>query len=81
MSPPRRSRGGDYSPRKDDRRERDYDRRDRTRSPVDDREPRDRHDKDRVDDAHVDREHEPAAAPERDEHENGANGEEPKGMF
>jgi len=29
---PRRSRGGDYSPRKDDRRDRDYDRRDRDRS-------------------------------------------------
>jgi len=29
---PRRSRGGDFSPRKDDRRDRDYDRRDRDRS-------------------------------------------------
>lgn len=29
---PRRSRGGDYSPRKDDRRDRDYERRDRDRS-------------------------------------------------
>jgi len=35
---PRRGRGGDYSPRKDDRRDRDYDRRDRgdrSRSPED----------------------------------------------
>lgn len=63
-SPPRRGRG-DYSPRKDDRRERDYDRRDRdrSRSPDD----RDREMKD-VRDRHED-----------DERENGTNGEDRKG--
>lgn len=63
-SPPRRGRG-DYSPRKDDRRERDYDRRDRdrSRSPDD----RDREMKD-VRDRHED-----------DDRENGTNGEDRKG--
>lgn len=86
MSPPRRSRG-DYSPRKDDRRDRDrdYDRRDRTRSPVDDRdrEPRDRDTKDREDDP--EREREPLPEPEeregRDEPETVTNGDERKGML
>ncbi|KAL1310943.1 hypothetical protein AAFC00_001166 [Neodothiora populina] len=88
MSPPRRSRG-DYSPRKDDRRERDYDRRDRTRSPVDDRErePRDADVKDRDDDREREREREPVPEREgeereerddRKERENGTNGDERK---
>lgn len=76
MTPPRRGRA-DYSPRKEDRRERDYDRRDRggdrdrSRSPDDrgrDRdEPKDVAIKDRDDEP----EHEPA--------ENGTNGAETKG--
>lgn len=88
MSPPRRSRA-DYSPgRKEDRRERDYDRHDRTRSPVDDRErePRDREDRDVKDREDREgtregtREREPL--PEREEqHENGANGEDSKGRL
>jgi hypothetical protein len=60
--PPRRSRG-DYSPRKDDRRDRDYDRRDRdrdrSRSPDDrDREMKDVRDRDRERDREDDRERE-----------------------
>ncbi|KAB2575479.1 Pre-mRNA-splicing factor srp1 [Lasiodiplodia hormozganensis] len=64
VTPPRRSRG-DYSPRKDDRRERDYDRRDRdrSRSPDD----RDRDMKDIRDREEEDRDR------ERDR-ENGTNG-------
>ncbi|KAG9237581.1 hypothetical protein BJ875DRAFT_502656 [Amylocarpus encephaloides] len=66
---PRRSRGGDYSPRKDSRRDRDrdYDRRDRDRSDRDrSRSPDDR-DRDRD------------IKDERDEvRENGANGEDRK---
>jgi len=68
MSPPRRGRDRDpYSPRKEDRRDRDYDRRDRDRS----RSPSDREMKD-VRDREDDR--------DRDR-ENGTNGEEsrPKG--
>ncbi|KAL0257819.1 hypothetical protein SLS55_006984 [Diplodia seriata] len=68
VSPPRRSRG-DYSPRKDDRRDRDYDRRDRdrSRSPDD----RDRDMKDIRDREEEDRDRER----ERDR-ENGTNGGE-----
>ncbi|KAF2147137.1 uncharacterized protein K452DRAFT_217081 [Aplosporella prunicola CBS 121167] len=64
VTPPRRGRG-DYSPRKDDRRERDYDRRDRdrSRSPDD----RDRDMKDVRDREEEDR-----------ERENGAPAEEPR---
>lgn len=55
QSPPRRGRGDGYSPRKDDRRERDYDRRDRdrSRSPDGDREMKDV--RDREDDRERDR--------------------------
>ncbi|CZT41542.1 related to mRNA splicing factor [Rhynchosporium secalis] len=63
---PRRSGRGDYSPRKDERRDRDYERRDRgdrSRSPED----RDREVKE-------EREHE-------DVHENGTNGDDRKGDF
>ncbi|EON65506.1 hypothetical protein W97_04744 [Coniosporium apollinis CBS 100218] len=60
-SPPRRGRG-DYSPRKDDRRERDYDRRDRDRS----RSPDDR-DRDMKD-----------VRDREDDRENGTNGDERK---
>ncbi|KAG0652368.1 60S ribosomal L18-B [Hyphodiscus hymeniophilus] len=60
---PRRSRGGDFSPRKDDRRDRDYDRRDRDRS----RSPDDR-------DRDVKRDD------DREERENGTNGEDRKGI-
>ena len=63
MSPPRRGRG-DYSPRKDDRRERDYDRRDRDRS----RSPDDR-DRDMKD-----------VRDREDDRENGTNGDDRKSM-
>ncbi|KAI9836850.1 MAG: hypothetical protein M1819_001015 [Sarea resinae] len=60
-SPPRR-RGGDFSPRKDDRRDRDYERRDRDRSrSPDDRDREVKEDRERP-----------------EERENGANGEEAK---
>jgi len=65
QSPPRRGRGG-YSPRKDDRRERDYDRRDRDRSRSPDDRDREMKDvRDREDERERDR-------------ENGANGEDRK---
>ncbi|KAF2835587.1 hypothetical protein M501DRAFT_1007789 [Patellaria atrata CBS 101060] len=64
-TPPRRSRG-EYSPRKDDRRERDYDRRDRDRDRSRSPDDRDRDMKDVRD-----REEEP---------ENGTNGVDRKGM-
>ncbi|KAF2478290.1 uncharacterized protein BDR25DRAFT_321336 [Lindgomyces ingoldianus] len=77
---PRRGRG-DYSPRKDDRRERDYDRRDRdrSRSPDDRDRDRDREMKDvvRDDDRERDRDRDRDRERER-ERENGANGEERK---
>jgi hypothetical protein len=66
VSPPRR-RGGDYSPRKDDRRERDEYRRERTRS----RSPNDR-------ERDGDREMKDARDPET--RENGANGDDRKGI-
>jgi len=68
---PRRGGRGDYSPRKEDRRERDYDRRggrdrerDRSRSP----DVRDREMKDRERDDDQDREREPEAVANGDEH-------------
>ena len=72
---PRRGGRGDYSPRKEDRRERDYDRRggrdrerDRSRSP----DVRDREMKDREREDDQDREREPEAP---------ANGDDHKGMY
>ncbi|MCJ1358055.1 MAG: hypothetical protein MMC33_008053 [Icmadophila ericetorum] len=61
---PRRGRGGDYSPRKDDRRDRDYDRRDRDRSRSPDDRDREMKDvRDRRDD---------------EDRENGTNGDDRK---
>lgn len=71
QSPPRRGRG-DYSPRKDDRRDRDYDRRDRDRSRSPDDRDRDMKDvRDRDDDRERER--------DRDR-ENGTNGDDRKGQ-
>jgi len=67
QTPPPRRRGGDYSPRKDDRRDRDYDRRDRSRSRTPD-------DRDRS--PRRDRDHEMKDVRDRDDRENGANGDE-----
>ena len=68
MSPPRGSRR-DYSPRKDDRRDRGYDRRDRDRSRSPDDRDRDREMKD-VRDRRDD-----------DDRENGTNGDDRKGTM
>ncbi|KAF2011908.1 RNA-binding domain-containing protein [Aaosphaeria arxii CBS 175.79] len=70
-----RRRGGDYSPRKDDRRERDYDRRDRDRSRSPDDRDRDMKDRDREEERDRDRERERDRDRERDR-ENGAAGED-----
>jgi hypothetical protein len=78
---PRRSRGGDFSPRKDDRRDRDYDRRDRgdrSRSPDDrlvTKTPPRSHRLTKTRDRDAKRED------DREDRENGANGEDRKGEF